>query len=98
MTTEHRITAAEERSDRITRILAACVIRNKTPSSIGFADFIAQVCYKYFGFDVTRRTTREYTDALIGCWHDDLWRSRVSENPYLSDEQKQGWAERVNMK
>ncbi len=83
---EHRMTHAEERSDNIARLLAMCAKTRKTPSSIGFADFIINFCYKVF--DCKKRTSREYMDVLISSWHTDRWQSRVDESPYLSDEEK----------
>ena len=47
---EHMMTHAEERADRISQLVALCVMNNKTPHGCAFADFIVLVCFRRFNY------------------------------------------------
>jgi hypothetical protein len=74
---------------RLSQLVAVCVKKQKTPSKVGFADFIHQLCASYYGVD--KRTRREYLDTLIQSWNFEKWRTLVQSNGYLSKEEKEAW-------
>lgn len=81
---------AEQRVDCINQLVALCVRNNRNPYTNAFADFVIKVCWKRFGYGL--RISHEYIDTLLIIWHFDLWKSKVMDNLYLSDEEKQAWA------
>ena len=81
-------TSQVEKDERLTQLVALCIKNHKTPASNAFADFVIMVCA---GFGVNRRTARSYIDSLISVWRLDKWKSRVKENPYMTEEAISEW-------
>ena len=83
------------REDRIAQLIAACVHNNKTPqNTAAFADFILKVCAATFGSNP--QTARAYLKSVISIYRMDKWKSMVTKNIYLSDEERGKWLNEHN--
>jgi len=78
-----------EKSNRVNQLVAVCVKKDLTPSKTGFADFLIKLCATYFSCD--KRTSRAYIDTLIQAFRFDKWKTLVSSNLFLSEEERKEW-------
>jgi hypothetical protein len=86
------LTSKVSRAEVIDYLVAVAVKAGKTPSKVGFADFIINKCSSKFGYDKYR--AKSFIDTLINAWNDDKWKTYVQNNPYLTEQEKAEWTEK----
>lgn len=77
-------TSQAEKDENLLKLVALCVKNHKTPAGNAFADVIINICTGKFGYN--KRTARTYVESLLSSWRLDKWRSRIQNNPYLTEE------------
>jgi hypothetical protein len=85
---------AEQRADCINKLVAICVKADRTPQGNAFADYVHKICWKHFC--CRWREAQDYIDTLLIKWRFDHWKSKVGDNLYLSDEEKQAWMRHID--
>jgi len=83
----------QARLNRLRQLVAICIKKGLTPSSVGFADLVLNYSCSEFG--VSMSTAKDYLKTLVGAWRYNKWKSYVKHNHYLTKEEQKRWLSQI---